>query len=65
MSTLKEAFDKKRGEGVPLLKGSDLDKKESSVVIKVKDFREAPENFSGIAIIIKFIKSKVFHVDIG
>ena len=51
MSTLKEAFDKKRGEGVPLLKGSDLDKKESSVVIKVKDFREAPENFSGIAII--------------
>jgi hypothetical protein len=51
MSTLKDVFDKKKGEGVPLLKGSDLDKKESSVTIKVKDFREAPDNFSGIAII--------------
>jgi hypothetical protein len=51
MGTLRDTLDRKRGDGVPLLKGSDLDKKESSVVIKVKDFREAPENFSGIAII--------------
>lgn len=51
MSTLKDQFDKKKGEGAPLLKGSDLPPKQSSVVIVVKDLREAPDNFASIAII--------------
>jgi hypothetical protein len=51
MASLKEQFNKKSGDAVPLLHGSDLPAKSSSVTIKVKDVREAPDNFASIAII--------------
>ena len=51
MASLKEMFAAKAGDAAPLLHGSDLGKKESSVVIKVKELREAPESFNSIAII--------------
>lgn len=51
MASLKEQFAKKSGDAVPLLHGSDLPAKVSSVMIKVKDLREAPDNFASIGII--------------
>lgn len=51
MASLKDQFDKKSGDAIPLLHGSDLGKKETSVTIKIKDLREAPANFASIAII--------------
>lgn len=51
MGSIKDQFTKKSGDAVPLLHGSDLGKNEASVVIKVKDLREAPDNFQSIAII--------------
>jgi len=50
MGTLKEQFTKKAGDATPLLHGSDLPAKISSVNVKVKDLREAPDNFASIAI---------------
>jgi hypothetical protein len=51
MGSILDQFKKKAGDAVPLLHGSDLPAKVSSVVIKVKDVREAPDNFASIAII--------------
>lgn len=51
MGSLLDQFKKKSGDGIPLLHGSDLGKKEKSITIKIKDLREAPNNFSSIAII--------------
>lgn len=39
------------GGGPPMLHGSDLNKSETSVKIKVKELREAPKNFNSPAII--------------
>jgi hypothetical protein len=39
------------GGGPPMLHGSDLNKTEQSVKIKVKELREAPKNFNSPAII--------------
>jgi hypothetical protein len=39
------------GGGPPMLHGSDLNKSEMSVKIKIKELREAPKNFNSPAII--------------
>ena len=49
--SIKDEFKKKGVEGPPLLHGTDLPAKVSSVVIIIKELRVAPDNFGSIAII--------------
>jgi hypothetical protein len=49
--SIKDEFKKKGADAPPLLHGSDLPAKISSVVIVVKEIRTAPDNFGSIAII--------------
>jgi hypothetical protein len=51
MGKIAGQFKKKKGEGKPLLHGSDLPAKSNSVVVICGDFREAPDNFGSIAIL--------------
>lgn len=48
--SMKDVFQEKGG-GPPMLHGSDVPAKQNSITIKVKELREAPKNFSGIAIV--------------
>lgn len=49
--SFKDEFKKKGVEGPPLLHGSDVPAKVSSVTVVVKEIRIAPDNFGSIAII--------------
>lgn len=53
--SIKDEMKKKGADGPPLLHGSDLPPKVSSVLIIVKELRLAPDNFGSIAI-IDFVK---------
>lgn len=50
MSNLQDALDKRKGESTPLLKGSDLPRKQNSVTVKCTGVREAPASFGSPAI---------------
>lgn len=49
--SIKDTFKQKGVEGPPLLHGTDLPAKVSSVTIVVKELRSAPDNFNSIAIL--------------
>lgn len=49
--SIKDEFKKKGVEGPPLLHGSDLPAKMSSVTVICKELRTAPDNFGSIAIL--------------
>lgn len=49
--SIKDQFKAKGVEGPPLLHGSDLPSKMTSVAVIVKELRTAPDNFSSIAIL--------------
>lgn len=51
MPTMGEAKKKRGKGGRPLLHGSDVPKSTSQFTIKVKELREAPDNFNAFAIL--------------
>src|ERR1700687_4578690 len=53
--SIRDTFKAKGVEGPPLLHGTDLSKKESSVTVICKELRSAPDNFNSIAI-LDFVK---------
>jgi len=50
MPTLNDAYQSKKGETTPLLKGSVLPRKQGTVQLNVTGVREAPEGFNSPAI---------------
>jgi hypothetical protein len=49
--SISDMRNERGGGGPPMLHGSDLNRSENSVKIKVKELREAPKNFNSPAII--------------